>query len=102
MFLNFTQVSTLHLASEPRLSAYVSFQVQGVGSRGWRDVTTFFSGRAEDPLDRYTGPASRSGPPSVAFSPGVSGRQVCLAQGLRAHSAETPGALGVQRGTSAP
>ncbi|XP_026942556.1 ADP-ribosylation factor GTPase-activating protein 1 isoform X1 [Sagmatias obliquidens] len=27
-------------------------KVQGVGSRGWRDVTTFFSGRAEDPLDR--------------------------------------------------
>ncbi|KAB0404625.1 hypothetical protein E2I00_017072, partial [Balaenoptera physalus] len=49
-------------------------KVQGVGSRGWRDVTTFFSGRAEDPLDRYTGPPSRSGPPSVAFSPGVSGR----------------------------
>lgn len=29
------------------------FQVQGVGSKGWRDVTTFFSGRAEDPSDRY-------------------------------------------------
>ncbi|XP_038290256.1 ADP-ribosylation factor GTPase-activating protein 1 isoform X7 [Canis lupus familiaris] len=27
-------------------------KVQGVGSRGWRDVTTFFSGRAEDTLDR--------------------------------------------------
>ncbi|XP_032462332.1 ADP-ribosylation factor GTPase-activating protein 1 isoform X1 [Phocoena sinus] len=27
-------------------------KVQGVGSRGWRDVTTFFSGRAEDLLDR--------------------------------------------------
>lgn len=27
-------------------------KVQGVGSRGWRDVTTFFSGRAEDPADR--------------------------------------------------
>ncbi|KAJ8779138.1 hypothetical protein J1605_012989 [Eschrichtius robustus] len=27
-------------------------KVQGVGSRGWRDVATFFSGRAEDPLDR--------------------------------------------------
>ncbi|XP_066240479.1 ADP-ribosylation factor GTPase-activating protein 1 isoform X3 [Saccopteryx leptura] len=27
-------------------------KVQGVGSKGWRDVTTFFSGRAEDPLDR--------------------------------------------------
>ncbi|XP_014704625.1 ADP-ribosylation factor GTPase-activating protein 1 isoform X6 [Equus asinus] len=25
---------------------------KGVGSRGWRDVTTFFSGRAEDPSDR--------------------------------------------------
>ncbi|XP_069402821.1 ADP-ribosylation factor GTPase-activating protein 1 isoform X7 [Ovis canadensis] len=29
-------------------------KVQGVGSRGWRDVTTFFSGRAEDSSDRYT------------------------------------------------
>ncbi|XP_022350139.1 ADP-ribosylation factor GTPase-activating protein 1 isoform X3 [Enhydra lutris kenyoni] len=27
-------------------------KVQGVGSRGWRDVTAFFSGRAEDPSDR--------------------------------------------------
>uniref|UniRef100_A0A8B9XZW0 ADP-ribosylation factor GTPase-activating protein 1 n=1 Tax=Bos mutus grunniens TaxID=30521 RepID=A0A8B9XZW0_BOSMU len=27
-------------------------KVQGVGSRGWRDVTTFFSGRAEDSSDR--------------------------------------------------
>ncbi|XP_048205698.1 ADP-ribosylation factor GTPase-activating protein 1 isoform X4 [Perognathus longimembris pacificus] len=27
-------------------------KVQGVGSKGWRDVTTFFSGKAEDPLDR--------------------------------------------------
>ncbi|XP_014305008.1 ADP-ribosylation factor GTPase-activating protein 1 isoform X5 [Myotis lucifugus] len=27
-------------------------KVQGVGSKGWRDVTTFFSGRAEDPSDR--------------------------------------------------
>ncbi|XP_036085078.1 ADP-ribosylation factor GTPase-activating protein 1 isoform X9 [Rousettus aegyptiacus] len=27
-------------------------KVQGVGSRGWRDVTTFFSGRADDPSDR--------------------------------------------------
>ncbi|XP_039720730.1 ADP-ribosylation factor GTPase-activating protein 1 isoform X2 [Pteropus medius] len=25
---------------------------KGVGSRGWRDVTTFFSGRADDPSDR--------------------------------------------------
>lgn len=30
----------------------VSFQVQGVGSKGWRDVTTFFSGKAEDTPDR--------------------------------------------------
>ncbi|XP_060032138.1 ADP-ribosylation factor GTPase-activating protein 1 isoform X3 [Erinaceus europaeus] len=30
----------------------LAFKVQGVGSRGWRDVTTFFSGRAEDPSDR--------------------------------------------------
>uniref|UniRef100_A0A4W2I2I6 ADP-ribosylation factor GTPase-activating protein 1 n=1 Tax=Bos indicus x Bos taurus TaxID=30522 RepID=A0A4W2I2I6_BOBOX len=28
-------------------------QEKGVGSRGWRDVTTFFSGRAEDSSDRY-------------------------------------------------
>nr|XP_019609045.1 PREDICTED: ADP-ribosylation factor GTPase-activating protein 1 isoform X11 [Rhinolophus sinicus] len=27
-------------------------KVQGVGSRGWRDVTTFFSGRADDSSDR--------------------------------------------------
>lgn len=31
----------------------IAFQVQGVGSKGWRDVTTFFSGKAEGPLDRY-------------------------------------------------
>lgn len=30
----------------------IPFQVQGVGSKGWRDVTTFFSGRGEDPSDR--------------------------------------------------
>ncbi|XP_053429764.1 ADP-ribosylation factor GTPase-activating protein 1 isoform X3 [Nycticebus coucang] len=29
-------------------------KVQGVGSKGWRDVTTFFSGKAEDSLDRST------------------------------------------------
>ncbi|NP_665703.2 ADP-ribosylation factor GTPase-activating protein 1 isoform X2 [Mus musculus] len=27
-------------------------KVQGVGSKGWRDVTTFFSGKAEDSSDR--------------------------------------------------
>ncbi|CAH6776646.1 Arfgap1 [Phodopus roborovskii] len=27
-------------------------KVQGVGSKGWRDVTTFFSGKAEDNSDR--------------------------------------------------
>uniref|UniRef100_A0A8C0X873 ADP-ribosylation factor GTPase-activating protein 1 n=1 Tax=Castor canadensis TaxID=51338 RepID=A0A8C0X873_CASCN len=27
-------------------------KVQGVGSKGWRDVTTFFSGKADDPSDR--------------------------------------------------
>lgn len=27
-------------------------KVQGAGSRGWRDVTTFFSGRTEDSSDR--------------------------------------------------
>ncbi|XP_059975816.1 ADP-ribosylation factor GTPase-activating protein 1 isoform X1 [Mesoplodon densirostris] len=37
-------------------------KVQGVGSRGWRDVTTFLSGRAEDPLDRA--PEGRSCPNS--------------------------------------
>ncbi|XP_023106774.1 ADP-ribosylation factor GTPase-activating protein 1 isoform X7 [Felis catus] len=37
-------------------------KVQGAGSRGWRDVTTFFSGRAEDPSDRPPeGQSSRSG-----------------------------------------
>ncbi|XP_044909332.1 ADP-ribosylation factor GTPase-activating protein 1 isoform X4 [Felis catus] len=35
---------------------------KGAGSRGWRDVTTFFSGRAEDPSDRPPeGQSSRSG-----------------------------------------
>ncbi|XP_053429765.1 ADP-ribosylation factor GTPase-activating protein 1 isoform X4 [Nycticebus coucang] len=29
-------------------------QEKGVGSKGWRDVTTFFSGKAEDSLDRST------------------------------------------------
>ncbi|XP_023106775.1 ADP-ribosylation factor GTPase-activating protein 1 isoform X8 [Felis catus] len=37
-------------------------QEKGAGSRGWRDVTTFFSGRAEDPSDRPPeGQSSRSG-----------------------------------------
>ncbi|NXP65126.1 ARFG1 protein, partial [Chloropsis cyanopogon] len=27
-------------------------KVQGVGSKGWRDVTTFFSGKADDNSDR--------------------------------------------------
>ncbi|XP_073931218.1 ADP-ribosylation factor GTPase-activating protein 1 isoform X5 [Castor canadensis] len=27
-------------------------QEKGVGSKGWRDVTTFFSGKADDPSDR--------------------------------------------------
>ncbi|KAB1262142.1 ADP-ribosylation factor GTPase-activating protein 1 [Camelus dromedarius] len=31
-------------------------KVQGVGTRGWRDVTTFFSGKVEDTSDRYAGP----------------------------------------------
>ncbi|XP_062951161.1 ADP-ribosylation factor GTPase-activating protein 1 isoform X3 [Cynocephalus volans] len=30
----------------------LAFKVQGVSSKGWRDVTTFFSGKAEDPSDR--------------------------------------------------
>lgn len=55
----------------------VSLQVQGVGSRGWRDVTTFFSGRAEDPSDRYAGPPCPDvGLPSPGSSCGVSGRQL--------------------------
>ncbi|XP_061064536.1 ADP-ribosylation factor GTPase-activating protein 1 isoform X2 [Eubalaena glacialis] len=33
-------------------SGFSELATKGVGSRGWRDVTTFFSGRAEDPLDR--------------------------------------------------
>lgn len=28
-------------------------QVQGVGSKGWRDVTTFFSGKPDDHSERY-------------------------------------------------
>ncbi|XP_042835882.1 ADP-ribosylation factor GTPase-activating protein 1 isoform X4 [Panthera tigris] len=37
-------------------------KVQGASSRGWRDVTTFFSGRAEDPSDRPPeGQSYRSG-----------------------------------------
>ncbi|XP_045299947.1 ADP-ribosylation factor GTPase-activating protein 1 isoform X5 [Leopardus geoffroyi] len=37
-------------------------QEKGAGSRGWRDVTTFFSGRAEDPSDRPPeGQSYRSG-----------------------------------------
>uniref|UniRef100_A0A480PIC5 ADP-ribosylation factor GTPase-activating protein 1 n=1 Tax=Sus scrofa TaxID=9823 RepID=A0A480PIC5_PIG len=42
-------------------------KVQGAGSRGWRDVTTFFSGRTEDSSDRWAGsPSPRA--PSVAPS----------------------------------
>ncbi|XP_057558850.1 ADP-ribosylation factor GTPase-activating protein 1 isoform X2 [Hippopotamus amphibius kiboko] len=33
-------------------SGFSELAAKGVGSRGWRDVTTFFSGRAEDPSDR--------------------------------------------------
>ncbi|XP_042835884.1 ADP-ribosylation factor GTPase-activating protein 1 isoform X5 [Panthera tigris] len=37
-------------------------QEKGASSRGWRDVTTFFSGRAEDPSDRPPeGQSYRSG-----------------------------------------
>ncbi|VFV43668.1 adp-ribosylation factor [Lynx pardinus] len=37
-------------------------QEKGAGSRGWRDVTTFFSGRTEDPSDRPPeGQSYRSG-----------------------------------------
>ncbi|XP_028354070.1 ADP-ribosylation factor GTPase-activating protein 1 isoform X1 [Physeter macrocephalus] len=42
-------------------------KVQGVGSRGWRDVTTFFAGRTEDPLDRA--PEGRSCQHSGGDSP---------------------------------
>ncbi|XP_005885625.1 PREDICTED: ADP-ribosylation factor GTPase-activating protein 1 isoform X13 [Myotis brandtii] len=35
-----------------RFGSQATQKVQGVGSKGWRDVTTFFSGRAEDPSDR--------------------------------------------------
>ncbi|XP_048205697.1 ADP-ribosylation factor GTPase-activating protein 1 isoform X3 [Perognathus longimembris pacificus] len=35
-----------------KFGSQASQKVQGVGSKGWRDVTTFFSGKAEDPLDR--------------------------------------------------
>ncbi|KAM5246674.1 ADP-ribosylation factor GTPase-activating protein 1 isoform 7-T7 [Ctenodactylus gundi] len=32
--------------------SHLASKVQGVGSKGWRDVTTFFSGKAEDPSER--------------------------------------------------
>ncbi|XP_029775127.1 ADP-ribosylation factor GTPase-activating protein 1 isoform X5 [Suricata suricatta] len=35
-----------------KFGSQASQKVQGAGSRGWRDVTTFFSGRAEEPSDR--------------------------------------------------
>ncbi|XP_054580008.1 ADP-ribosylation factor GTPase-activating protein 1 isoform X5 [Eptesicus fuscus] len=35
-----------------RFGSQATQKVQGVGSKGWRDVTTFFSGRTEDPSDR--------------------------------------------------
>ncbi|XP_042528162.1 ADP-ribosylation factor GTPase-activating protein 1 isoform X3 [Dipodomys spectabilis] len=35
-----------------KFGSQASQKVQGVGSKGWRDVTTFFSGKADDPLDR--------------------------------------------------
>ncbi|XP_017656159.1 ADP-ribosylation factor GTPase-activating protein 1 isoform X5 [Nannospalax galili] len=35
-----------------KFGSQASQKVQGVGSKGWRDVTTFFSGKAEDPSDR--------------------------------------------------
>ncbi|XP_036179489.1 ADP-ribosylation factor GTPase-activating protein 1 isoform X8 [Myotis myotis] len=35
-----------------RFGSQATQKVQGAGSKGWRDVTTFFSGRAEDPADR--------------------------------------------------
>lgn len=34
------------------VSFFFFLQVQGVGSKGWRDVTTFFSGKADDNSDR--------------------------------------------------
>ncbi|XP_021382937.1 ADP-ribosylation factor GTPase-activating protein 1 isoform X6 [Lonchura striata] len=35
-----------------RFGSQASQKVQGAGSRGWRDVTTFFSGKADDNTDR--------------------------------------------------
>nr|XP_042132888.1 ADP-ribosylation factor GTPase-activating protein 1 isoform X7 [Peromyscus maniculatus bairdii] len=35
-----------------KFGSQASQKVQGVGSKGWRDVTTFFSGKAEDTSDR--------------------------------------------------
>ncbi|XP_018772907.1 ADP-ribosylation factor GTPase-activating protein 1 isoform X4 [Serinus canaria] len=35
-----------------RFGSQASQKVQGVGSKGWRDVTTFFSGKADDNSDR--------------------------------------------------
>ncbi|XP_055400461.1 ADP-ribosylation factor GTPase-activating protein 1 isoform X7 [Bubalus kerabau] len=54
-FLN-SAMSSLYSASELGHSLNESVlkpaQEKGVGSRGWRDVTTFFSGRAEGSSDR--------------------------------------------------
>lgn len=48
-------------------------QVQGVGSKRWQDVTTFFSGRAEDPSDRYARSPVLTWPLPWGFSSRVSG-----------------------------
>lgn len=59
----------------------IPFQVQGVGSRGWRDVTTFFSGRAEDPSDRYARPPVLVWPLPGAFPQGLGGSHTLMGLG---------------------
>ncbi|XP_021382930.2 ADP-ribosylation factor GTPase-activating protein 1 isoform X1 [Lonchura striata] len=54
---NSKDVATMGEKPKPDLlptssSSTVLSNVQGAGSRGWRDVTTFFSGKADDNTDR--------------------------------------------------
>lgn len=66
---------------KPRLSRHLHpLQARGVGSRGWRDVTTLFSGRAED-SDRWARHHVLRGLPSMVSSRGASGRQVSSPRG---------------------
>lgn len=82
----------------------VSLQVQGVGSRGWRDVTTFFSGRAEDPSDRYARPpvltwaSLPQALPAGSLGGSCLGDRCIMPQGFRGHSAKALRPLEVQRG----